>query len=73
MLTKGYRAYNAIRATAIVTLLSAIILLCVVQIILRYFTSAALKPFAWGDEVVRRAAFGSRFWQPASACGIPPI
>lgn len=61
MLTKGYRAYNAIRATAIVTLLSAIILLCVVQIILRYFTSAALKPFAWGDEVVRLSSIWVSF------------
>lgn len=61
MLKKCYRIYNATRATAIVSLLSAIILLCVVQIILRYFTSAELKPFAWGDEVVRLSSIWVSF------------
>jgi TRAP-type C4-dicarboxylate transport system permease small subunit len=61
MLKKSYRAYNAVRATAIVGLLSAIILLCVVQIILRYFTSSIIKPFAWGDEVVRLSSIWVSF------------
>jgi TRAP-type C4-dicarboxylate transport system permease small subunit len=29
------------------------ILLCLVQIILRYFTFLSVRPFAWGDEIIR--------------------
>ncbi len=61
MLKKCYRVYNGVRAAAIVTLLLSIILLCVVQIILRYFTSAAIKPFAWGDEIVRLSSIWVSF------------
>ncbi len=61
MLKKCYRVYNGARAVAIVTLLSSIILLCVVQIILRYFTSASIKPFAWGDEIVRLSSIWVSF------------
>lgn len=61
MLKKVYRAYNGARAAAIVVLLTAIIVLCVVQIVLRYFTSATLKPFAWGDEVVRLSSIWVSF------------
>lgn len=53
MLKKVYRVYNSVRATAIVSLLSGIILLAVLQVILRYFTSSALKPYPWGDEMMR--------------------
>ncbi len=61
MLKKCYRIYNSTRAGAIVALLSAIILLCVVQVILRYFTSSSLKPFAWGDEIVRLSSIWVSF------------
>jgi TRAP-type C4-dicarboxylate transport system permease small subunit len=29
------------------------IILCLVQIILRYFTFLSVRPFAWGDEIIR--------------------
>lgn len=29
------------------------ITLCLLQIILRYFTFISLRPFAWGDEIIR--------------------
>lgn len=61
MLKKCYAVYNRTRAVAIVTLLSAIILLCIVQVVLRYFTSASLKPFAWGDEIVRLSSIWVSF------------
>ena len=61
MLKKCYRIYNGARAATIVSLLSAIILLCVVQVVLRYFTSSSLKPFAWGDEVVRLSSIWVSF------------
>ncbi len=56
-----YRIYNRTRAVAIVTLLSAIILLCVVQVVLRYFTSSSFKPFSWGDEIVRLSSIWVSF------------
>ena len=56
-----YRIYNRIRASALTALLSSIVLLCVVQIILRYFTSASIKPFAWGDEIVRLSSIWVSF------------
>ena len=61
MIKKFYRVYSGTRAAAIVTLLSAIILLCVVQVILRYFTSSSIKPFAWGDEIVRLSSIWVSF------------
>lgn len=32
------------------------IILCFIQIILRYFTFLSTRPFAWGDEVLRLSA-----------------
>lgn len=32
------------------------IILCFIQIILRYFTFLSMRPFAWGDEVLRLSA-----------------
>ena len=61
MLKKCYKVLDNIRATAVVTLLGGIILLCIIQIILRYFTSASIKPFAWGDEVVRLTSIWTTF------------
>ena len=53
VLKKLYTIYDRMRAVTIISLLSGVVLLCIVQIVLRYFTSSALKPFAWGDEIVR--------------------
>lgn len=61
VLRKFYNVYNRTRAAAIITLLSGIILLCIVQVVLRYFTSSALKPFAWGDEIVRLSSIWVSF------------
>ena len=58
---KCYRIYDRTRAAVITALLGSIILLCVVQIILRYFTSAIIKPFAWGDEIVRLSSIWVAF------------
>lgn len=51
-----YKILDKVRAALIIALLSGVVLLCVVQIILRYFTPAELRPFSWGDEVVRLTA-----------------
>jgi TRAP-type C4-dicarboxylate transport system permease small subunit len=53
MLKKIYSVISAIRAGVIIVALSWMILLCLIQIILRYFTPASLRPFAWGDEIIR--------------------
>jgi TRAP-type C4-dicarboxylate transport system permease small subunit len=53
MLKKIYSALNAVRAVAIIAALSWMVILCLIQVILRYFTSADLRPFAWGDEIIR--------------------
>ncbi|MDR1873699.1 MAG: TRAP transporter small permease [Synergistaceae bacterium] len=48
-----YSFFNGLRAVAIVTLLGGMVMLCLVQVVLRYFTSTSIRPFAWGDEVIR--------------------
>ncbi|MDR1251650.1 MAG: TRAP transporter small permease [Treponema sp.] len=53
MLKKIYSVINAIRGGAIIAALAGMVILCIIQIVLRYFTSASLRPFAWGDEVMR--------------------
>lgn len=58
---KCYRIYNGIRAGAIVSLLTGIILLAVLQVVLRYFTSADIKPYPWGDEVMRLSSIWVSF------------
>lgn len=53
MLRTIYRALDAVRTVLIITIFASIILLGAVQIVLRYFSPAQLKPFAWGDEIMR--------------------
>ena len=53
MLRKIYSVISSIRSIAIIAALSWMVILCLIQVILRYFTSASLRPFAWGDEIIR--------------------
>lgn len=61
MLKKLYWILDKIRSAAIIGMLGYIVILSFVQIVLRYFTSADLKPFAWGDEVIRLLAIWVAF------------
>ena len=61
MLKKLYNMVDKARSWAIILLLSSVIILSLVQIVLRYFTSASLRPFAWGDEVIRHTAIWVAF------------
>lgn len=61
MLKKLYNMVDKARSWAIILLLSSVIILSLVQIVLRYFTSASLRPFAWGDEVIRLTAIWVTF------------
>ena len=61
MFEKIYKLLDRIRACTIIVLLGGVIILSLIQIVLRYFTSADLKPFAWGDEVVRLTAIWVAF------------
>ena len=56
MFKKIYWILDKIRSVAIIGMLGYIVILSFVQIVLRYFTSADLKPFAWGDEIIRLMA-----------------
>lgn len=51
-----YAWFDRIRTVMLVSISSFTIILCFVQIILRYFTFLSLRPFAWGDEVLRLCA-----------------
>lgn len=61
MLKKLYNMVDKARSWAIILLLSSVIILSLVQIVLRYFTSTSLRPFAWGDEVIRLTAIWVAF------------
>lgn len=56
MFKKIYWILDKIRSMVIIGMLGYIVILSFVQIVLRYFTSADLKPFAWGDEIIRLMA-----------------
>ena len=53
MLKKTYFFLCKCRDIAIIAILAFIVGLVAVQVILRYFTAASLRPFAWGDELIR--------------------
>lgn len=61
MLKKLYNFVDKARSWAIILLLSGIVILSLIQIVLRYFTSASLRPFAWGDEIIRLTAIWVAF------------
>ena len=73
MFKKIYWILDKIRSVAIIGMLGYIVILSFVQIVLRYFTSADLKPFAWGDEIIRLMAIwvGISGGQRGSKAGIP--
>ena len=61
MIKRLYWALDKIRSVAIIGMLGYIVVLSFVQIVLRYFTSADLKPYAWGDEIIRLLAIWVAF------------
>jgi TRAP-type C4-dicarboxylate transport system permease small subunit len=61
MLKKIYFVLNRIRILGIILTLSWMVILCFIQVVLRYFTSASLRPFAWGDEVIRLTSIWTAF------------
>lgn len=48
-----YRWVNALRKTLMVSITAFTVLLCLLQVFLRYFTFLSMRPYAWGDEIVR--------------------
>ena len=54
---KVYNVLHKVRITAIVLLLIFIILICTMNIVLRYLVSRIdfidLRPYAWVDEIMR--------------------
>lgn len=48
-----YTWVNKIRATLMISISTFTVLLCLLQVVLRYFTFISMRPFAWGDEIVR--------------------
>ena len=53
MLRKVYSVFDRIRSVIIIAALGWMVVLCLIQVILRYFTPAQLRPFPWGDEIIR--------------------
>lgn len=52
-LKKIYNILDRIRFISIIVIFSSMILLCVIQIILRYFSFMGVRLFPWGDEIIR--------------------
>jgi len=53
MLRKVYLIIDRIRTIGIVAGLAWMVILCLIQVFLRYFTALDLRPFSWGDEIIR--------------------
>ncbi|MFZ3109889.1 MAG: TRAP transporter small permease subunit [Rectinemataceae bacterium] len=56
MARKFYLLFDRVRTIMMVSVSAFTIVLCFIQIILRYFTFLSMRPFAWGDEVLRLSA-----------------
>ncbi len=56
MAKKFYVWFDLIRTGMLISISLFTVILCFVQVILRYFTFLSLRPFAWGDEVLRLCA-----------------
>ena len=61
MLKKIYAVISGVRSVAIVAALSWMVILCLIQVFLRYFTPADLRPFPWGDEIIRLSSIWVAF------------
>ena len=61
MLKKIYFVLDRIRLIGIVISLGWLVVLCFTQVILRYFTPADLRPFKWGDEILRLTVIWTSF------------
>ncbi len=44
---------DRIRSFSVITMLGFTVLLCIVQITLRYFTFENIRAFSWGDEIIK--------------------
>lgn len=53
MLRVLYIVLDRLRAALIVGISGSVVILCLVQVFMRYFTGANIRPFAWGDEIIR--------------------
>ena len=56
MAKKFYLVFDQVRLATLVSISAFTIILCFAQIIFRYFTFLTLRPFSWGDEVLRLSA-----------------
>ncbi len=61
MIKKIYDILDRIRSFFIITILSSIIVLSTIQIVFRYFTFLGLRPFPWGDELIRLSSIWVAF------------
>lgn len=52
-LKRLYRFVNSSRKWLLVSVSAFTIVLCLLQVILRYFTFLSVRPFSWGDEMIR--------------------
>ena len=52
-LKKTYFFFGKIRDISLISIMTFVICLVIVQVVLRYVASGALRPFAWGDELIR--------------------
>lgn len=48
-----YKWVDKARSTVMISILIFTVSLCILQVALRYFTFISMRPFAWGDEIVR--------------------
>lgn len=58
---KAYVVLDCVRVVVIISVLSFIIGLGTFQIISRYFSNLGLRPYAWGDEVIRLSSLWVSF------------
>lgn len=62
-----YFYLDKLRSFLVISLLSFVVILCFIQVVLRYFTSDDITPFSWGDEIIRLTSIWVIFL--AASCG----
>ncbi len=62
-LRKADKALNAVRTTGLILVVTAAVGICTTNIVLRYLIRgvASMRPFAWGDEIMRMCAIWIAF------------